>query len=53
VAALKARSEDVTRPPADVFADALADLEEAYRVVATERLEPYHADHLAVVAEPR
>jgi fibrillarin-like pre-rRNA processing protein len=53
VAALKARSEDVTRDPGDVFADALADLEEAYRVVATERLEPYHADHLAVVAEPR
>jgi fibrillarin-like pre-rRNA processing protein len=53
VAALKARSEDVTREPSDVFADALAVLEKSYRVVATERLEPYHADHLAVVAEPR
>ncbi|WP_134670504.1 fibrillarin-like rRNA/tRNA 2'-O-methyltransferase [Halorussus marinus] len=53
VAAIKARSEDVTREPAAVFEDALAALEPTYEVVATERLEPYHEDHLGVVARPR
>ncbi|WP_435177740.1 fibrillarin-like rRNA/tRNA 2'-O-methyltransferase [Halorussus sp. AFM4] len=53
LAAVKARSEDVTRDPEDVFADALADLRERYEVLATERLEPYHDDHLGVVARPR
>jgi fibrillarin-like pre-rRNA processing protein len=53
VAAIKARSEDVTREPAAVFDDALGELETAYEVLATERLEPHHADHLAVVAAPR
>lgn len=52
VAAIKARSEDVTRDPEDVFADALDTLREGYEVLATERLEPYHDDHLAVVATP-
>ncbi|WP_132060410.1 fibrillarin-like rRNA/tRNA 2'-O-methyltransferase [Halorussus amylolyticus] len=52
LAAIKARSEDVTRDPDDVFADALADLEESYEVLETERLEPYHDDHLGVVARP-
>ncbi|GAA0299513.1 fibrillarin-like rRNA/tRNA 2'-O-methyltransferase [Halarchaeum salinum] len=53
VLSIKARSEDVTADPEDVFADALADLRETYEVVARERLEPYHDDHLAVVATPR
>ncbi|MFC4549624.1 MULTISPECIES: fibrillarin-like rRNA/tRNA 2'-O-methyltransferase [Halorussus] len=53
LAAVKARSEDVTRDPEDVFADALADLEAAYEVLETERLEPYHDDHLGVVATPK
>jgi fibrillarin-like pre-rRNA processing protein len=53
VAAIKARSEDVTREPAAVFEDALDELETAYEVLRTERLDPYHADHLAVVAAPR
>ncbi|WP_135830145.1 fibrillarin-like rRNA/tRNA 2'-O-methyltransferase [Halorussus halobius] len=53
LAAIKARSEDVTRDPEDVFEDALADLREAYEVVGTARLEPYHDDHLGVVARPR
>ncbi|MFC7046217.1 fibrillarin-like rRNA/tRNA 2'-O-methyltransferase [Halobacteriaceae archaeon GCM10025711] len=53
VAAFKARSEDVTRDPAAVFDDVLDALEPAYEVVASERMEPYHADHLAVVATPR
>ncbi|PSQ32350.1 fibrillin [Halobacteriales archaeon SW_10_68_16] len=51
--AIKARNEDVTRPPADVFEDVLAELREGYEVLATERLEPFHEDHLAVVATPR
>jgi fibrillarin-like pre-rRNA processing protein len=50
--AVKARSEDVTADPEAVFEDVLADLESGYEVLATERLEPYHDDHLAVVARP-
>jgi fibrillarin-like pre-rRNA processing protein len=53
VAAIKARSEDATADPADVFDEALATLSEAYEVLETTRLEPYHDDHLAVVATPR
>jgi len=53
VGAIKARSEDVTREPEDVFADVLARLREGYEVLETERLEPYHDDHLAVVATPK
>jgi fibrillarin-like pre-rRNA processing protein len=51
--AVKARSEDVTREPAAVFEDALATLREGYEVLERDRLEPYHADHLGVVARPR
>jgi len=29
------------------------ELEESYELLATERLEPYHDDHLGVVARPR
>ena len=53
LAAIKARSEDVTRAPEAVFEDAVAKLESAYEVLATERLEPHHDDHLGVVARPR
>jgi fibrillarin-like pre-rRNA processing protein len=53
VAAIKARSEDVTGDPADVFDAVLSDLREDYEVVATERLEPHHDAHLGVVARPR
>ncbi|PSQ19139.1 fibrillin [Halobacteriales archaeon QS_8_69_26] len=52
VAAIKARSEDVARDPSAVFEDALATLGEAYEVLETARLDPVHADHLAVVARP-
>ena len=52
IAAIKARSEDVTREPAAVFEDALERLREGYEVLATERLEPYHEDHLGVIARP-
>ena len=48
--ALKARSEDVTREPAAVFEDAIETLDAEYEILDTERLEPYHDDHLGVVA---
>jgi fibrillarin-like pre-rRNA processing protein len=51
--ALKARSEDVTRDPDDVFDDALEALEREYEVLETTRLTPFHDDHLGVVATPR
>ncbi|MFB6183139.1 MAG: fibrillarin-like rRNA/tRNA 2'-O-methyltransferase [Haloarculaceae archaeon] len=52
LAAIKARSEDVTADPEDVFADALAALEDGYEILATDSLAPYHDDHLGVVARP-
>lgn len=52
VASLKARSEDVTRDPADVFEVAVAELRTGYTIEATERLDPLHDGHLAVVARP-
>ncbi|WP_136715160.1 fibrillarin-like rRNA/tRNA 2'-O-methyltransferase [Halorientalis salina] len=51
--AVKARSEDVTADPEDVFDDVVTDLESDYEVLERERLEPFHADHLGVVARPR
>jgi fibrillarin-like pre-rRNA processing protein len=51
--AIKARSEDATRDPDGVFADALDELRESYEICDSRRLDPFHADHLAVVAEPR
>jgi len=51
--ALKARSEDATRDPGAVFDDALGVLEREYEVLETARLEPFHDDHLGVVAVPR
>ena len=53
VAAIKARSEDVTRDPDAVFADVLDELRGNYEVLETARLDRYHDDHLAVVARPR
>ncbi|WP_160133408.1 fibrillarin-like rRNA/tRNA 2'-O-methyltransferase [Halococcus salsus] len=52
-AVVKARSEDTVRDPEAVFEDALDHLRNEYRVLETKRLDPFHADHLAVVAEPR
>jgi len=52
VAAIKARSEDVTRDPETVFEDAIETLETGYEILTTERLEPYHDDHLGIVARP-
>jgi len=53
IAAIKARSEDVTGDPGDVFQRVLSELEKTYEILETERLEPFHDDHLAVVARPR
>ena len=53
ILAVKARSEDVTRDPDAVFEDVLGELGDAYEVLDTHRLEPYHTDHLAVVARAR
>ena len=50
VLAIKARSEDVTRDPGAVFEDAIETLDAEYEILDTERLEPYHDDHLGVVA---
>lgn len=50
--AVKARSEDVTRNPETVFEDVLDQVREGYEVLETTRLEPYHDDHLGVVARP-
>lgn len=52
LAAIKARSEDVTRDPRDVFEDVLDELRTKYEILETIRLEPYHDDHLGVVARP-
>ncbi|WP_436343930.1 fibrillarin-like rRNA/tRNA 2'-O-methyltransferase [Natronorubrum sp. FCH18a] len=51
--AVKARSEDVTRDPDDVFDDVRAELEDGYEVLESKRLEEYHTDHLGIVARPR
>jgi fibrillarin-like pre-rRNA processing protein len=50
--AVKARSEDVTRDSEAVFEDSLAELRGTYEILDTERLTPYHDDHLGVVARP-
>ncbi|MBV0923227.1 fibrillarin-like rRNA/tRNA 2'-O-methyltransferase [Halomicroarcula limicola] len=53
LAAIKARSEDVTADPESVFDEVLDDIGSEYEVLETERLSPYHDDHLGVVARPR
>jgi fibrillarin-like pre-rRNA processing protein len=51
--AVKARSEDVTSAPEAVFDDVLEELRSGYEILETERLDPVHDDHLAVIARPR
>jgi fibrillarin-like pre-rRNA processing protein len=50
--AVKARSEDVTAPPDEVFDEVRTDLEDAYEILESHRLEPFHDDHLGIVARP-
>lgn len=52
IAAIKARSEDVTAAPADVFEQVTAELESDFELLETRRLDRYHDDHLAVIAKP-
>ncbi|ESS07930.1 MAG: rRNA 2'-O-methyltransferase fibrillarin [uncultured archaeon A07HN63] len=51
--AIKARSEDVTAEPDAVFDEVCEELHEGYEIIDRERLEPYHDDHLGVVARRR
>jgi fibrillarin-like pre-rRNA processing protein len=51
--AVKARSEDATADPGEVFEAALDELRESYEILETRRLDRYHEDHLGVVATPR
>lgn len=53
VLAIKARSEDVTSEPEEVFETVIDRLQDGYTIVDRTRLEPEHVDHLAVVARPR
>ena len=53
VLAVKARSEDVTAAPEEVFERVRETLAEGYDLLSTRRLDRYHADHLAVVARAR
>lgn len=50
--ALKARSIAVDRPPEDVFEQARARIAERARVREVVDLEPFHDDHVMIVAEP-
>ena len=51
--AIKARSEDVTEDPHDVFDDVIDELESTYEILEEQRLTPHHDDHLGVIATPR
>lgn len=53
VLAVKARSEDVTRSPDEVFGAVRSTLEDEYEVIDSRRLDDYHLDHLGIVARPR
>lgn len=53
VLSVKARSEDVTRDPKAVFADVRERLEAGYEIEYAEPLEPFHDDHLGIVATPK
>ncbi|WP_117591004.1 fibrillarin-like rRNA/tRNA 2'-O-methyltransferase [Haloprofundus halophilus] len=51
--AVKARSEDVTSDPDDVFEGVVSRLDDAYELLETKRLDRFHSDHLGIVARPR
>jgi fibrillarin-like pre-rRNA processing protein len=50
IAAVKARSEDVVAAPPEVFDAVRARLQAEYEILETGRLDPYHEDHLGVIA---
>ena len=45
--------EDVTGPTEVTFGHVVESIEAEYEFVTTERMDPLHEDHLAVVARPR
>jgi fibrillarin-like pre-rRNA processing protein len=51
--AVKARSEDVTGDPEDVFDAVVDELSSGYEILEREPLAPHHEAHLGVVAKPR
>jgi len=51
--AVKARSEDVTANPEAVFEQVRSELADAYKIVDSQRLEPFHDDHLGIIARKR
>ena len=51
--AVKARSEDVTADPETVFETVREELTDAYEIIDSQRLEPFHDDHLGIVARKR
>ena len=51
--AVKARSEDVTADPETVFDAVREELVDAYQIIDSQRLEPFHDDHLGIVARKR
>ncbi len=50
IIAIKARSIDATAKPAAIFEAALKKLSHAFKLEERKTLEPYHRDHLAVIA---
>ncbi len=48
--AIKARSIDVSRPPAEIFKESEKILKEhGYEIVDKKRLEPFHKDHIMIL----
>ena len=52
ILSVKARSEDVTANPDAVFRAVRESLAAEYEVLADQRLDPIHRDHLGIVARP-
>jgi fibrillarin-like pre-rRNA processing protein len=53
VLSVKARSEDVTRDPQEIFTEVRERLSDGYDIAYAESLEPFHDDHLGIVAMPQ
>ncbi len=51
--AVKARSEDVTADPETVFKRVREEVADAYEIIDSRRLEPFHDDHLGIVGRKR
>jgi fibrillarin-like pre-rRNA processing protein len=51
--AVKSRSIDVKRNPADIFAEVKVELEEVFTIVDSRSLEPYEKDHFLFVIKKK